>query len=90
MRFRRTAVVFLVLVFFGVRPAGVAAESPGENPAPKTPTSSASAADPEAESTPPVPVGGEGRGARKKSVDRPFRPSIDVPAGDAVSFPVDI
>ena len=90
MIFLRTAVVFLVLVFFGFRPAGVAAESPGEDPTPRASTSSAAASDPEAELTPPVPVEGEGRGARKKSADRPFRPSIDVPAGDAVSFPVDI
>ncbi len=90
MTFRRTAVVFLALLFSGLRPGGLAAESPRSEPLPKASTSIVDPDDPEAEPTPPVPGEGEGRGARSRSSDRPFRPSIDVPAGDAVSFPVDI
>ena len=90
MRIRRTAVVLFALVFSGFPPAGVAAESAEADPTPKASTPVANPDNPKAESAAPVPVAGEGRGARNKSADRPFRPSIDVPAGDAVSFPVDI
>ena len=89
MKFLRAAAVFLVLVDFMLRPAGAPAESPGDDPTPK-PSASSAAGDANAQSSPAVPAPGEGRGAKKKSAGKPFRPSIDVPAGDAVSFPVDI
>ena len=86
MRFPRTVIMVLIFAGFGAAPAG----GTEEEPAPKAPATAQVPSELGTDSPAPPPTVGEGRGARKKPASRSFRPSVDVPAGDAVSFPVDI
>lgn len=87
MTFLRTTAALLTTAFLMVLVTSVSAESPADTQVQK-PVGSATVVEPEEPPTSPEPV--PVRGAKKKSAQRPFRPSIRVPAGDAVSFPVDI